>query len=199
MGVGVCAIGGRWPPNEGVRLRAMSERQCFPFGQPVLPRPPSATGPRAVFVLGAYPSGFYVAWWLPGHEDRRTPDAKALIVDNEPEVFGTALGRLTCSSGGDETWASTTTRGAGSPCRGPVTMARLGSGFETRSLSRLAIAALTAGSPIAWTPRASTQSAASDQQDIPSGRRPPRAPYPEHGVDPDRRWRHCSGGARGSP
>ena len=65
----------------------MSERRCFPFGQPVLPRPPSATGSRTVFVLGAYPSGFHVAWWLPGHEDRPTPDAKALIVDNEPEVF----------------------------------------------------------------------------------------------------------------
>jgi hypothetical protein len=65
----------------------MSERRCFPFGQPVLPRPPSATGSRAVFVLGAYPSGFHVAWWLPGREDHPTPDAKALIVDNEPEVF----------------------------------------------------------------------------------------------------------------
>jgi hypothetical protein len=65
----------------------MSERHYFPFGQPVLPRPPSATEPRAVFVLGAYPSGFHVAWWPPGREDRRTPDAKALIVDNEPEVF----------------------------------------------------------------------------------------------------------------
>jgi uracil-DNA glycosylase len=70
----------------------MSERGCFPFGQPVLPRPPSATGPRAVFVLGAYPSGFHVAWWLPGREDRRTPDAKALIVDNEPEVFWDGAG-----------------------------------------------------------------------------------------------------------
>jgi uracil-DNA glycosylase len=70
----------------------MSERHCFPFGQPVLPRPPSATGPRPVFVLGAYPSGFHVAWWLPGREDRRTPDAKALIVDNEPEVFWDGAG-----------------------------------------------------------------------------------------------------------
>jgi uracil-DNA glycosylase len=70
----------------------MSDRRCFPFGQPVLARPPSATGPRAVFVLGAYPSGFHVAWWLPGHEDRRTPDAKALIVDNEPEVFWDGAG-----------------------------------------------------------------------------------------------------------
>jgi hypothetical protein len=35
-------------------------------------------------------------------------------------------------------------------------MAPLGSGFETRSLSRLAIAALTAGSPTAWTRPAST-------------------------------------------
>jgi hypothetical protein len=65
----------------------MSDRRRFPFGQPVLPRPPSATEPRAVFVLEAYPSGFHVAWWLPGRENRRTPDAKALIVDNEPEVF----------------------------------------------------------------------------------------------------------------
>jgi uracil-DNA glycosylase len=45
-----------------------------------------------VFVLGAYPSGFHVAWWLPGRENRRTPDAKALIVDNEPEVFWDGAG-----------------------------------------------------------------------------------------------------------
>ena len=70
----------------------MSDRRRFPFGQPVLPRPPSATGPRAVFVLGAYLSGFHVAWWLPGRENPRTPDAKALIVDNEPEVFWDGAG-----------------------------------------------------------------------------------------------------------
>jgi hypothetical protein len=90
-GVGVCD----WrtlAAGRDVRLRAMSECHCFPFGQPVLPRPPSATGPRAVFVLGAYPSGFHVAWWLPGSEDRRTSDAKALIVDNEPEVFWDGAG-----------------------------------------------------------------------------------------------------------
>jgi hypothetical protein len=76
----------------GVRLRTISDRRCFPFGQPVSARLPSATGPRAVFVLGVYPSGFHVAWWLPGREDRRTPDAKALIVDNEPEVFWDGAG-----------------------------------------------------------------------------------------------------------
>jgi hypothetical protein len=36
---------------------------------------------------GAYPSRFHVAWWLPDHENRSRPDARALIVDNEPEVF----------------------------------------------------------------------------------------------------------------
>lgn len=59
-----------------------------PFGgQPVLPRPSSANEAKRVFVLGAYPSGLHVAWWIPGHEQRTVPDAKALIVDNEPEVF----------------------------------------------------------------------------------------------------------------
>jgi hypothetical protein len=47
-----------------------------------------------------------------------------------------------------------TTRGAGSPCRKPVTTVRLGSGFETGSSFRLAT--LTAGSPTAWTRPAST-------------------------------------------
>ena len=104
----------------------MSERRYFPFGQPVPPRPPSATGPRTVFVLGAYPSGFHVAWWLPGHEDRRTPDAKALIVDNEPEVFWTAMGRLTCSSSGDQTCASPTI------CGGRVALPEAGNNSSDR-------------------------------------------------------------------
>lgn len=67
-------------------------REVFPFGQPLLPRPPSAREPRPVFVLGAYPSGFHVAWWLPEHVERRLPDAKALIVDNEPEVLWDGTG-----------------------------------------------------------------------------------------------------------
>lgn len=74
------------------RQPAVVTQGRFPFGQPVLPRPPSANEPRPVFVLGAYPSGFHVAWWLPGYEERRTPDARALIVDNEPQVFWDGTG-----------------------------------------------------------------------------------------------------------
>jgi hypothetical protein len=59
----------------------------FPFGAPVLPRPPSASEPRPVFILGAYPSGLHVQWTAPDLPslDRRT--VRALLVDNEPTPF----------------------------------------------------------------------------------------------------------------
>jgi uracil-DNA glycosylase len=54
----------------------------FPFGRPVLPRPPSASTERRVFVLGAYPSALHVAWRPPSGKS-----IKAMAVDNEPEPF----------------------------------------------------------------------------------------------------------------
>jgi hypothetical protein len=54
----------------------------FPFGAPVLPRPPSASTKRRVFILGAYTSALHVAWRPP--EGR---PIKAMAVDNEPEPF----------------------------------------------------------------------------------------------------------------
>src|SRR4051794_29744376 len=65
-----------------------SPPQVFPFGQQVLPRPPSPAETRQHFVLGAYPSGLHVRWQPP------TLDGVAirgrlwrLIVDNEPIPF----------------------------------------------------------------------------------------------------------------
>lgn len=55
----------------------------FPFGRPVQPRPPSASGPRRVLILGAYPSALHVAWTPPAPHCR----IQAIAVDNEPEVF----------------------------------------------------------------------------------------------------------------
>jgi hypothetical protein len=57
----------------------------FPFGLPVLRRRPSAKSRRRVFVLGAYPSALYIAWWSPLRKGVR-----ALAVDNEPEAFWAA-------------------------------------------------------------------------------------------------------------
>lgn len=54
----------------------------FPFGRPVLPRPPSARGRRRSFVLGAYPSALHVEWTSP--EGIRI---QALPIDNEPTPF----------------------------------------------------------------------------------------------------------------
>lgn len=54
----------------------------FPFGQPVLPRAPSASTKRRVFILGAYPSALRVIWRPP--TGRRI---QALAVDNEPVPF----------------------------------------------------------------------------------------------------------------
>lgn len=55
----------------------------FPFGRPVAPCPPSADGPRPVFVLGAYPSALHVRWTPP----RPYRAVTALAVDNEPTPF----------------------------------------------------------------------------------------------------------------
>ncbi|MFN7143902.1 MAG: hypothetical protein ACK4YP_09015, partial [Myxococcota bacterium] len=57
--------------------------QRFPFGRPVLPCPPSADGPRPVFVLGAYPSALHVRWVPPAP----FRSIAALGVDNEPTPF----------------------------------------------------------------------------------------------------------------
>ena len=54
----------------------------FPFGRPVLPRPPSASTRRRVFILGAYPSALHVAWRPP-----RGKPIRAMAVDNEPVPF----------------------------------------------------------------------------------------------------------------
>ncbi len=54
----------------------------YPFGRLVNARPPSASGPRPLLVLGAYPSALHVEW--------RTADGKfvrAIPVDDEPEPF----------------------------------------------------------------------------------------------------------------
>lgn len=54
----------------------------FPFGQPPLPRQPSASGPRPVFLLGAYPSALHIRWTPP-----KGKTVRALAVDNEPTPF----------------------------------------------------------------------------------------------------------------
>ena len=61
----------------------------FPFGAPVLPRPPSATGPRRVYLLGAYPSGLHVRWTPPAP----LKPVRALLVDNEPTPFWDGTGQ----------------------------------------------------------------------------------------------------------
>lgn len=59
----------------------------FPFGQPVLPRAPSASAPRPVYVLGAYPSGLHVEWVAPAVPGVERQKVRALLVDNEPTPF----------------------------------------------------------------------------------------------------------------
>lgn len=63
----------------------MTPPELFPFGQPVLPRLPSADGPRRYFLLGAYPSAIHVRWAPP---EGRKP-IQAMPVDNEPQPFWT--------------------------------------------------------------------------------------------------------------
>lgn len=57
----------------------------FPFGVPVSRCAPSASSPRRVFVLGAYPSALHVAWLPPKPFER----VRALPVADEPEPFWT--------------------------------------------------------------------------------------------------------------
>lgn len=57
----------------------------YVFGRPVLPREPSASSQRRLFILGAYPSALHVRWRPPrGHAGR---GISAIPVDNEPEPF----------------------------------------------------------------------------------------------------------------
>lgn len=55
----------------------------FPFGRPVTPRLPSASSPRPLFVLGAYPSALHVEWIPPEPFSR----IRAIPIDNEPSPF----------------------------------------------------------------------------------------------------------------
>jgi uracil-DNA glycosylase len=66
--------------------------RLFPFGAPLLPRPPSASELRPVYVLGAYPSGLHVAWTAPPAVKLERPAVRALLVDNEPTPFWTGEG-----------------------------------------------------------------------------------------------------------
>ena len=63
----------------------MSEAEQFPFGTAASSRPPSADGPRPVFILGAYPSALHVRWIPP--EDSALRQVKALPVADEPTPF----------------------------------------------------------------------------------------------------------------
>lgn len=55
----------------------------FPFGRRVRPCKPSASEPKPIFVLGAYPSALHVEWTPPEGFKR----IRAIAVDNEPEPF----------------------------------------------------------------------------------------------------------------
>jgi uracil-DNA glycosylase len=63
----------------------MSEPDRFPFGTEASARPPSADGPRPVFILGAYPSAMHARWIPP--EDSGFRQVKALPVADEPSPF----------------------------------------------------------------------------------------------------------------
>jgi len=65
----------------------------FPFGQPLLPRPPSARERRPVYVLGAYPSGLHVQWKAPALPTLTRRTVRALLVDNEPTPFWSGDGQ----------------------------------------------------------------------------------------------------------
>jgi hypothetical protein len=54
----------------------------FPFGAPVVESSPSASAPRKLYVLGAFPSALHVRW--AGSDGTKIG---ALPVDNEPEPF----------------------------------------------------------------------------------------------------------------
>ena len=55
----------------------------YPLGAPLCPYDREDTSPRALFVLGAYPSALHVRWVPPGGGH----GIRALPVDNEPEPF----------------------------------------------------------------------------------------------------------------
>ena len=61
--------------------------ELFPFGDRVLPRPPSNDGRGSVFVLGAYPSGLHVSWKPPVNPVPGLRPVRAMIVANEPTPF----------------------------------------------------------------------------------------------------------------
>lgn len=63
----------------------MAEQERFPFGTASTERPPSADGPRPVFVIGAYPSALHARWIPP--EDSRLRQVKALPIADEPSPF----------------------------------------------------------------------------------------------------------------
>lgn len=62
----------------------------FPFGAPLLPRPPSRREPSELMVIGAYPSALHVRWDPPPSSGLNR--IQALAVDNEPNVFWTGDG-----------------------------------------------------------------------------------------------------------
>jgi hypothetical protein len=68
----------------GQRVRGRGVALTFPFGRPVVRRRPTAKSKRRVYVLGAYPSALFIAWWSPARKG-----VKALPVDNEPTSFWT--------------------------------------------------------------------------------------------------------------
>lgn len=59
--------------------------EVFPFDCPVRSCTRIASGPRRLFILGAYPSALHVRWRLPRGTEPRV--VRALAVDNEPEPF----------------------------------------------------------------------------------------------------------------
>ena len=72
----------------------MNESQQFPFGTKASARPPSADGPRAVFILGAYPSAMHARWIPP--EDSALRQVKALPVADEPTPFWNGADAAAC-------------------------------------------------------------------------------------------------------
>lgn len=77
-------------PSRAVREE---NRQTFPFGAPVLPRPPSSVQSHQVYLLGAYPSGLHVRWTAPDLPTVKKRTVQALLVDNEPTPFWNGAGQ----------------------------------------------------------------------------------------------------------
>ena len=57
----------------------------FPFGAPVTARPPSASSPRQLLVLGAYPSALHASWRPPAGSGLKP--VRAVPVADEPSPF----------------------------------------------------------------------------------------------------------------